>query len=259
MDEVINLISDSDTPAPAPSSAAILDQSCPPSPASSDSELQIVSQIKRTAVTSNLIQQQASHPSSSDVECVGSRVGVVALVDYPHFRFQCVIEPFKRQRHTKKLRYCPRCYCYVCDILASNCKEWEEHAKANDTVHKWRVEREARLEERRRKDMDEAMRRTPAVARYCRPVEIGEPLLENGSLPSGDDITEVGEDSGNEAGEEDDDEWDLGDPLKGLQLSDEMFQMKGLSQILDEIGGVVLSSEMRNRNRRAATMQNGLE
>eukprot|EP00177_Eucheuma_denticulatum_P000382 GFKZ01000653.1.p1 GENE.GFKZ01000653.1~~GFKZ01000653.1.p1 ORF type:complete len:260 (+),score=41.89 GFKZ01000653.1:264-1043(+) len=259
MDEVINLISDSDNPGPAPSSGPIVDQSYPPSPASSDSDLQIVSQIKRTAVTSNLTQQQSSHPSSSDVECVGSRVGVVALVDYPHFRFQCVIEPFKRQRHTKKLRYCSRCYCYVCDILASECKEWEEHAKANDTVHKWRVEREARLEERRRKDMDEAMRRIPAVARYSRPVAIGEPLLENGSLPSGDDLTEVGEDSDNEVGPEDDDEWDLGDPLKGLELVDEMFQMKGLSQILDEMEGVVLSSEIRNRSRRKAIMQNGLE
>lgn len=259
MDEVIDLISDSDVPVPLPSSAAVLNQSSPPSLDSSDSELRIVSHVKRTAATNNLTQQQTSNPSSSDVECVGSRVGVVALVDYPHFRFQCVIEPFKRQRHTKKLRYCPRCYCYVCDVLASNCKEWDEHAKAIDTVHKWRVEREAKLEERRRKDMDEVMRRTPAVARYCRPVEIGEPLQETGSLPSGDDLTEVGEDSENENGEDDDDEWDLGDPLKDLQLSDEMFQMKSLSQVLDEMGGVLLSSQIRNRNRRAATMQNGLE
>ena len=29
-------------------------------------------------------------------------------------------------------KHCPNCFCYVCDVEASKCKEWELHCCADD-------------------------------------------------------------------------------------------------------------------------------
>lgn len=198
---VINLVSDEDeeeTPirrppkrprvvhTSSPSSAA---SSAPPN--ASDDELVVVSHTKRGCSTKRT--DSAIRPSSrgteraadEGVECVGERRGIQALSDYPHFRFQCAIEQFKRARGFKKERHCERCFCYVCDIPAEQCKTWMSHAKAVDTVPKWRAEREARLEERRRREQCGTADRGTIVSRISQPVRVRNELDDSESFEIG--------------------------------------------------------------------------
>lgn len=64
------------------------------------------------------------------------------LQDYPHFRFHCGVEKSKKNA-LQKLRFCRNCYCFVCDVRASECKQWKEHAHAVDE-HRWRNRRNLR-------------------------------------------------------------------------------------------------------------------
>ncbi|CAN0922789.1 RPM1 interacting protein 13 [Linum grandiflorum] len=76
----------------------------------------------------------------ADVVMVSEK-GPVACRDYPHSRYQCAAYPFDKTPHQK---YCPRCYCYVCDVAAP-CKFWEvgatPHCHAKGHVLSWRLER----------------------------------------------------------------------------------------------------------------------
>lgn len=102
------------------------------------------------------------------------------------------------------------------------------------------------LEERRRRELNDVSKRRPLVARYCRPVEIGEPLEDGGSLPSGEEwgIDDSSDDS--EDGGENDDDWQEDED------EDEAFCMRSLAQALDNRGEVELSSHMRIRSQTAA-------
>lgn len=59
-------------------------------------------------------------------------------VDYPHMRHLCGIYPFDTNqndadRNSNNKSFCPKCYCVICDILASECKFWEgNHCSAHD-------------------------------------------------------------------------------------------------------------------------------
>eukprot|EP00891_Asterochloris_glomerata_P008029 jgi/Astpho2/8029/Aster-x1476 len=63
--------------------------------------------------------------------------------DLPHMRYQCgVHQNFSRthrHRHTGNHAYCAKCYCFLCDAEASQCKEWGtgammlDHCNAHDT------------------------------------------------------------------------------------------------------------------------------
>ena len=55
-----------------------------------------------------------------DVRCIG-RSGAFALEDYPHAREDCAVHPF---RSGSQHKFCPNCYCYVCDERASACSTW---------------------------------------------------------------------------------------------------------------------------------------
>ncbi|XP_050238498.1 RPM1 interacting protein 13-like [Mercurialis annua] len=70
--------------------------------------------------------------------------GQVACRDYPHSRHLCVKFPFETTPHEK---FCPLCYCYVCD-LAAPCKLWKDprsaHCHATGNVDAWKSERRSR-------------------------------------------------------------------------------------------------------------------
>ena len=69
--------------------------------------------------------------SDSDVEMVGAPP---AITNYPHARFNCLVHPFKRESSkADKIRTCDNCYCFVCDILASDCPAWSHHCCAENT------------------------------------------------------------------------------------------------------------------------------
>jgi hypothetical protein len=76
--------------------------------------------------------------ANEDVVLVG-RSGAIALVDFPHARFNCVLKPFQP---AKEADHCPNCYCYVCDAVASACPCWSEHCKAVHSDKVWQQRRQ---------------------------------------------------------------------------------------------------------------------
>jgi len=75
-----------------------------------------------------------------DIQIIGS-TGKNALSDFPHPRHQCVVKPFTKNPQD----FCPNCYCYICDIKASECTKWMEiHCKANDDIKWYRQRRKIR-------------------------------------------------------------------------------------------------------------------
>ena len=206
------------------------------------------------------------------IELVGVTRGVQALVDYPHFRFQCALEAFKRARAAKKEKFCPRCYCYVCDVLASECQEWVSHSKAVDTVPRWRAKRETKLEERKRREQClDTQKRGTVFSRYSVPQLVNRRGDEDDSEDEEREDGEISEDSEDEAmnssdamewnedchpsdNEDDDenykmctfDESDLG--MDKVVLEKDCFQMGGIDQLLQNGLLVERSADIRKRN-----------
>lgn len=246
--EVVDLVSDSDDDASPDDKVktehVLLDEKVSriPDSFSSDSEIEVVAVIRQDSSKQDLSQPVEIEPSRADIACVGTREIVRALVDYPHFRFSCGVEPFKRQRIQKKLKHCERCFCYVCDIPAKDCSTWNDHCRAVDTMDKWRSAREKKLENRRRTEMDT---RGTVYARYRRPVPHSERICDDGSLPSGeDDMREY------LSGDDEKDEWNELEALEMLNLEDDIFTVQPLKKPNDATNIIVLSSEARNKQKR---------
>ncbi|PXF46013.1 hypothetical protein BWQ96_04188 [Gracilariopsis chorda] len=79
-------------------------------------------------------------------QVVGLKKGIKPLEDYPHARFACTQQPYSAQNARK---YCPKCFCFVCDVLASTCQEWERHCNAVDN-EEWKMERREKRKASRR-------------------------------------------------------------------------------------------------------------
>lgn len=85
--------------------------------------------------------------SSADVvEVVGEVRGSRALVDLPHLRFQCGVHAFSDGEAA--LLHCANCFCFVCDVLASECATWHTHAAATDKDDASASQRRSLLSER---------------------------------------------------------------------------------------------------------------
>jgi hypothetical protein len=69
-----------------------------------------------------------------DVECIGS-VGSNTASEYPHPRYCCTTFPFAIHG-VGNIDACALCYCYCCDILASQCTTWSTHCNAQHD-HAW--------------------------------------------------------------------------------------------------------------------------
>lgn len=52
-----------------------------------------------------------------------------ATSDLPHLRSQCVKHKFKK---TSFPDICANCYCYICNIVASDCLKWSTHCEATN-------------------------------------------------------------------------------------------------------------------------------
>ena len=75
----------------------------------------------------------------------------------PHAREDCTTHPFNREpgqysrtRHGTSLSnyqkqsnetICDDCYCYVCDVVASECSQWPYHSNATTKCTHWRNDR----------------------------------------------------------------------------------------------------------------------
>eukprot|EP00960_Hanusia_phi_P071799 767634-Hanusia_phi.AAC.1 len=71
--------------------------------------------------------------------------------DLPHARAHCVNRPFRstkervgKEEGGNNESFCPNCFCYVCDVKASDCKGWLKvgHCHAHDKDPYWRALRE---------------------------------------------------------------------------------------------------------------------
>jgi len=80
----------------------------------------------------------ADDDDDDDVTFVG-RTGALALVDFPHARENCAQHLWKPG---SERTYCENCYCFVCDIPASTCREWEQHCKATHSSPQWQQKRD---------------------------------------------------------------------------------------------------------------------
>lgn len=117
---------------------------------------------------SNSTAVAKGYNSDDDIVCMGGNLSVAS--DMPHQREACSVVPFckpppglnlnctatiqiaRQQAYAKAVteqslkngRYCPMCYCYVCEIKASECLEWSAHRNATYNDNRWKIERQAR-------------------------------------------------------------------------------------------------------------------
>jgi hypothetical protein len=81
-------------------------------------------------------------------------VGTLNHVRLPHMRQHCTEQPFcstsqtairPAARDAKNRLSCNQCYCYVCDVMVAECKQWRFHCNANDagpTAGHWKAMRQ---------------------------------------------------------------------------------------------------------------------
>ena len=96
---------------------------------SDDEDVQIVT-------SSEVYTIDSDHDSDDDDLQVMGHTGDTALVDFRHPREHCVTKPFAKD---PKL-FCPKCFCYVCEVPASECIKWLDgnHCKAQRSKPYWR-------------------------------------------------------------------------------------------------------------------------
>ena len=83
----------------------------------------------------------ATAPMDEDSEedvVIEGQSGAIALIDFPHARNNCVMQPFRPGNFAST---CANCYCYVCDAPAGECAQWQVHCSANNDDPAWRAER----------------------------------------------------------------------------------------------------------------------
>jgi len=71
----------------------------------------------------------------SKVSTTTDKVQVVGIHNeqcLPHMRQHCLEHRYNPNSTADNQRYCHKCYCYVCDILASECSQWSSHCNATD-------------------------------------------------------------------------------------------------------------------------------
>lgn len=107
----------------------------------SDSDVEIITPSRfphRMSTTSNSNDNDNQNRDGDNEIQVMSSSATNPNVDYPHMRHLCGIYPFDTNqndadRNSNNKSFCPKCYCVICDILASECKFWEgNHCSAHD-------------------------------------------------------------------------------------------------------------------------------
>jgi superfamily II DNA or RNA helicase len=116
-----------------------------PSSDDNDDECCIIEKPPPPALRKPVASEPSSSTANDEVQCTG-RSGVIALSDFPHARNNCAA--FKWADAPEK--YCPQCFCYVCDLLVAECGEWSSHCHATNDVPHWQALRKRRAAERLR-------------------------------------------------------------------------------------------------------------
>ncbi|PSC76011.1 helicase-like transcription factor isoform B [Micractinium conductrix] len=69
-----------------------------------------------------------------DLEVV-AEAGTVWNKDMPHVRDVCGQHPFQKTVAAGNAKHCDKCFCYVCDCLAGECREWGTGMAYTDHCH----------------------------------------------------------------------------------------------------------------------------
>jgi hypothetical protein len=130
-----------------------------------------------------------------EIKFVGA-TGKNPLSDFAHPRYDCIIKPFSRE----PTNFCPNCYCYVCDVKASECEQWklsddenkhDSHCYADRKVVRWKRRRSRLRAKRKRPERalkniaiflrDTVPTRLPSKRKTREIVRYGEPGHESNS------------------------------------------------------------------------------
>jgi hypothetical protein len=124
-DGLIDLCSSSDEDSPTKQTASIkrgpdcLDDG-------NDDECMIVEPPAQSMAATAFTATTSNASESVDLEILGA-TGPNALSDFPHSRQDCVTHPLAR---ATAVLFCKNCYCFVCDVKASECHLWSNHCQA---------------------------------------------------------------------------------------------------------------------------------
>jgi hypothetical protein len=97
-------------------------------------EMPILQDFDEDVVVVEMPKPEHDGEIHGDVECFGS-VGSNRASEYPHPRFCCTEFPFAIHG-VGNINACALCYCYCCDIIASQCSTWSIHCNAQHD-HAW--------------------------------------------------------------------------------------------------------------------------
>jgi hypothetical protein len=100
-----------------------------------------------------------------DDECVVVGRSTSAIETLPHARADCVIHPFAAGART----FCDSCYCYVCDVPATDCGSWTVHCQATHADPFWREERTQHRKQRQTVERDAVKRESVFASPAPRP------------------------------------------------------------------------------------------
>ncbi|KAL7551056.1 hypothetical protein ACHAWF_014257 [Thalassiosira exigua] len=145
--------------------ARVKSDPCPAiDPAAEDSDVEILSPRRfQRSGSHGSGARRASKDDGDDMDVdleVTSSLLTNANADFPHARHLCGVRPFvfdadARGYENDNDKRCPRCYCFACDVPASECERWEEasdgggsfgasgHCHAHDKDVRWTRLREA--------------------------------------------------------------------------------------------------------------------
>jgi len=94
-------------------------------------------------------KKQKVQEIESDDDCVVVECRQADIL--PHCRADCPVEPYSFTENVKigafenNAKYCDKCFCYICDVKASECKFWntprEPHCNANSKAPCWKARR----------------------------------------------------------------------------------------------------------------------
>lgn len=104
-----------------------------------DSEVEIVSCVNKKHERKDISASDTSS-DTEDLSIVGSNTVLNTTTFYPHYRYMCSLPEGTRDT-------CPKCYCFVCDVLACDCPTWDlHHAASNSGL--WRIMRKMHREQK---------------------------------------------------------------------------------------------------------------
>ena len=87
-------------------------------------------------------EEEEDDESDSDVEFIGVNQSA-ELCLLPHARCDCPSKKFARGDSRLNAERCSGCYCYVCDVPASDCRTWRAHCSAEARLEEWQKKRSA--------------------------------------------------------------------------------------------------------------------